>query len=319
VPQSPGENTEYRVPSSWWAAVEPLLASLYEESQAPGWGVPRERFAAALERSVSRRFAEGGLSQERLEEYLHTLYAEDLALACACMAGEERAWEYFVREYQGYLRAAAGAITKGSRAGADGQELADSLFAELFGLADGQRGERSLLRYFHGRSSLKTWLRTILSQRHVDCIRRSRRWQSYEGENGEEMKWPPGERIGQPILDPHRERYVTRFVNALECSLAGLERNDRLRLELYYARQFTLAEIGKKLGEHESSVSRNLERIRRDLRGSIETFLKAPPPLSEPEIALCFQYAAEDSPIDFRKLFPNKESERPGAGRKETS
>jgi RNA polymerase sigma-70 factor len=317
VPHSPDENMESPVPRSLWAAVEPLLVSLYGESQAPSWGVPRERFVAAVERSVCKRFAEGGLTRERLTEYLHTLYTEDLALACACMAGSEAAWEYFVRQYQSYLRAAAGAITKGSRAGGDAQELADSLFAELFGLADGKRGEHSLLRYFHGRSSLKTWLRTILAQRHVDCIRRNRRWESFEGEDGEERKSLPGERIAEPVLDPHRERYVTRFTNALESSLAGLLRIDRQRLELYYARQLTLAEIGKKLGEHESSVSRNLERIRRDLRGSIETLLKMPPPLSEPEIELCFQYAAEDSPIDFRKLFPNPE--RPGAGRKETS
>lgn len=316
---SPGENTEHRVPRSLWSAVGGLLASLYAESQAAAWGVPREGFLAALERSVNKRFAEGGLTQERLEEYLRTLYAEDLALACGCMEGTEAAWEYFVREYQSYLRASAGAITKGNRAGVDAQELADSLLAELFGLVDGKRGERSLFRYFHGRSSLKTWLRAILAQRHVDCIRESRRWEHYEGENGEENKPLREEGIGEPILDPHREKYVRRFVAALESSLAGLERIDRLRLELYYARQLTLAEIGKKLGEHESSVSRNLERIRRELRGSIETLLKAPPPLSEPEIALCFQYAAEDSPIDFRKLFPTKESGRPGAGRKETS
>jgi RNA polymerase sigma-70 factor len=319
VPQSSGEDTQSRVPKSLWLAAEALVASLYAESQARVWGVPRERFLAALERSAGKRFAEGGLTQECLVEYLHTLYAEDLALACGCMEGTDAAWEYFVREYQGYLRAAAGAITKGSRAGADAQELADSLFAELFGLADGKRGERSLFRYFHGRSSLKTWLRTILAQRHVDCIRESRRWKSYEGDDGEEKKLLPTEGIGQPVLDPYRERYVARFVAALESSLTGLQRVDRQRVELYYARQLTLAEIGKKLGEHESSVSRNLERIRRELRESIETLLKAPPPLSDAEIALCFEYAAEDSPIDFRKLFPGKDSGRPGAGRKETS
>jgi RNA polymerase sigma-70 factor len=319
VPQSPGESAEHRVPSALWSAAEALLDSLYAESRAAAWNVPREYFLAALERSVCKRFAEGGLTQQRLDEYLQALYAEDLALACGCMAGTEQAWEYFVHEYQGYLRAAAGAITKGSHAGADAQELADSLFAELFGLDDGRPGERSLLRYFHGRSSLKTWLRTILAQRHVDCIRERRRFTSLEGENGEEKKTLPAERIGNPILDPHRERYVSRFVAALESSLASLARNDWQRLELYYSRQLTLAEIGKKLGEHESSVSRNLERIRRELRASIEILLKAPPPLSEPEIVLCFQYAAEDSPIDFRKLFPGKEPGRPGAGRKETS
>ena len=320
MPQSPGENANYRVPSALWAAAEGLLDSLYAESGAAAWNVTREYFVAALERSVCKRFAEGGLTTQRcLEEYLQTLYAEDLALACGCMEGTEQAWEYFVREYQGYLRASAGSITKGSRAGADAQELADSLFAELFGLVDGKRGERSLFRYFHGRSSLKTWLRTILAQRHVDCIRESRRWTSLEGDNGEEKKSLPAERIGNPVLDPHRERYVSRFVAALESSLAALPRNDWQRLELYYSRQLTLAEIGKKLGEHESSVSRNLERLRRELRGAIETLLKAPPPLSEPEIILCFQYAAEDAPIDFRELFPGKQAGRPEAGRKETS
>jgi RNA polymerase sigma-70 factor len=319
VPQSSGENSEFRVPPSVWSALEPLLASLYEESRAADWHVPREQFELSLERSVCKRFAEGGLTRERLEEYLQTLYVEDLALACACIRGTESAWEYFIREYQGYLRAAAGAITQGSRARTDAQELSGSLFAELFGLVDGKRGERSLFRYFHGRSSLKTWLRTILAQRHIDCLRQSRRWESYEDEDGEEKRALPDERIAQPVLDPHRERYVTRFVAALESSLAGLERNDWQRLELYYARQLTLAEIGKKLGEHESSVSRSLERIRRELRGSIQALLQAPPPLSEAEIVLCFQYAAEDSPIDFRTLFPGKESGRTGAGKKESS
>ena len=319
MPQSAGENGETRVPSALWSAAEALLDSLYAESGAASWNVPRERFLAALERSACKRFADGGLSQQRLEEYLQTLYAEDLALACGCMEGSEQAWEHFVREYQGYLRAAAGCITKGSRSGADAQELADSLFAELFGLVDGKRGERSLFRYFHGRSSLKTWLRTVLAQRHVDCIRERRRWTSLEADDGEEKKSLPADRIGDPVLDPHRERYVSRFVAALESSLAALPRDDWQRLELYYSRQMTLAEVGKKLGEHESSVSRNLGRIRRELRGSIESLLKAPPALSEAEIVLSFQYAAEDSPIDFRKLFPGKEPGRPGAGRKETS
>ena len=319
MPPSPGENTESRVPASLWLAAQALLASLYAKSHAAAWKVSREHFESALERSVSKRFAQGGLTEERLEEYLETLYVEDLALACGCMRGTEEAWEYFVRQYQGYLRAAAGAITKTSRAGANAQELADSLFAELFGLVDGQRGERSLFRYFHGRSSLKTWLRTVLAQRHVDCIRERRRWKAYEGDDGEEKIVLSRERMAQPALDPHRERYVTRFLVALETSLAGLARTDFERLELYYARQLTLAEIGKRRGEHESSVSRNLERIRRELRESIETLLQAPPPLSQPEIQLCFQYAAEDSPIDFRKLFPGTEPGRLGAGRKEAS
>jgi RNA polymerase sigma factor (sigma-70 family) len=298
-----------------------LVGVLYEQSRAVEWRLSPGQFAAGLERSVQKRFAEEPCSPERLEEYLHTLHVEDLALACACMQGSELAWECFVREYRGYLRASAGAIAQSSRAGTDARELADSLFAELFGLADGKRGERSLLRYFHGRSSLKTWLRTVLAQRHIDRLRESKRWEAYEDKdgNGEVKQIVPGrDAVAQALEDPHREKYVGFFVAALNVCLGSLERQDRLRLELYYARQMTLADIGKKLGEHESSVSRNLERIRRDLRAAIEVHLRCASKLSEAECALCVQYAAEDAPIDFRKMFPEKDMGKANEGRKGT-
>ena len=86
---------------------------------------------------------------------------------------------------------------------------------------------------------------------------------------------------------------------------------------MYYAAQQTLAEIGRKLGEHESSVSRNLERTRRELRQQVEQSLRkgssvdgANPSagLSDAQIALCFEYAAEDSPIDLDTLLPESQA-----------
>jgi RNA polymerase sigma-70 factor, ECF subfamily len=304
------------------------LDSLYAESRAAEWSLSAAQFAAALERSICKRFASVALTQQALEEYLESLHIEDLVLASACMAGSEPAWECFVGEYRGYLRAAAGAITKGSRSGTDAQELADSLFAELFGLADGKRGEASLLRYFHGRSSLKTWLRTVLAQRHIDALRRSRRWESLEQDDGEEKPLPP-DKVTVPAVDPHRAEYLRRFLVVLTTCLETLPAQERQLLELYYARDKTLAQIGRLLGEHESSVSRQLERARRDLRARVEELLRTGcpldgharkfPPMSDPEIALCFEYAAEDAPIDFRQIFPEKVPRRSETGRKESS
>ena len=295
------------------------LDSLYAESGAGQWCLTLPQFVAALERSLSKRFPGVALPGDQRVEYLQTLNLRDLALAAACLEGSESAWEYFVREYRGALRAAAGAITKGSRAGANAEELADSLFADLYGLVDGKRGERSLFRYFHGRSALKTWLRAILAQRHVDRLRESRRWDSFDQADGEESSPLPELSVPPNPLDPHRERYLQRFVAALQLSLASLDAGDRQRLELYYARQKTLAEIGRQIGEHESSVSRNLERTRTELRALIEVHLRSEPVLSQAEIALCFQYAAEDAPIDFRNLFPENRQGKPGLGRKESS
>ena len=308
--------------------MELRLDSLYAATPASVWCLSRGQFNSALERSVTRRFSEVPATPEKLEEYLETLHMDDLALAAACMGGSEIAWEHFVSSYRPYLRAVAGSITKGSRSGADAQELADSLFAELYGLVDGRRGEGSLFRYFHGRSSLKTWLRTILAQRHIDRIRQSRRWESIEPENDGQEKVLPSQIVETPNLDPHRNRYLQRFLLALSDCLDNLKSEDRKRLELYYAREKTLAEIGRLLGEHESSVSRHLDRARKELRGKVEECLRTGchsadslqklPPMSDAEIELCFQYAAEDSPIDFRQIFPEKTPSKTQTGRKES-
>ncbi len=319
MPRLPGENSAHD-PLAMLARAAELVGSLYSQSRAAEWGLSPVQFAGGLERSVAKRFAEEACTPERFEEYLQALYVEDLALACACMAGLEVAWECFVQQYRGYLRASAGAITKNSRAGTDARELADSMFAELFGLVDGKRGEHSLFRYFHGRSSLKTWLRTVLAQRHVDRLRESRRWESLEGENGEQNPAVAKREIFvRPNLDPYRERYIGLFVTSLGKCLELLPREDHERMELYYARQIKLAEIGRMLGEHESSVSRNLERVRRELRAAVEDDLRNNQSLSESEIMLCLQYAAEDAPIDFRKMFPEKDERKPGAQRKGTT
>jgi DNA-directed RNA polymerase specialized sigma24 family protein len=152
----------------------------------------------------------------------------------------------------------------------------------------------------------------------VDRLRQNRRWEQLEAEEEESPGHAPQPGNIQPIADPHRDRYIAHFVAALQEAVDLLAPADRERLELYYAREKTLAEIGRKLGEHESSVSRHLERIRRQLRSSIEEKLRCPPALSEAEIRLCFQYAAEDSPIDFRQIFPEKPAPTSGARRKES-
>lgn len=313
MPQGSGENSHGEAASLLAASAE-LVERLYGQTRASEWGLSQGRFAGALQRSVQKRFGESAVTRERFQEYLNTLYVEDVALCAACMEGCEAAWGYFVKEYRGYLRAAAGAITKGSRAGSNAEELADSLFADLYGLADGKRGEHSLLRYFHGRSALKTWLRAVLAQRHVDHIRAGRRWESLDGEQSE-SNGIAAKTVSTPVLDPHREHYLRCFVAALEVCLAVLDAVDRQRLDFYYAQQMTLADIGRKLNEHESSVSRNLERIRKELRACVEKELSGTAGLSDAEIALCLQYAAEEAPIDFRKIFPEKRAGGPGAER----
>jgi RNA polymerase sigma-70 factor len=303
-----------------------MLESLYAQANARQWMLSPGQFAGALERSAKKALAPMAATAERLQQYLGTLHLEDLALATACSSGIEAAWEHFIATYRPYLRSAAAAILRAKQGSAEACDLADSLFSELYGLADGKTAERSLFRYFHGRSSLKTWLRAVLAQRHIDSIRAGRRFEELaEDETGDgQAKTLLGPQL-QPA-DPHRERYVALFTRALHSALELLEPRERERLRLYYAEEKTLAEIGRLLGEHESSVSRHLDRVRRDLRQSVEEILRhdiaasngsaVQPGLSDAEIALCFEYSAGDTPIDLDKLLPRPESPGPAAGKR---
>jgi RNA polymerase sigma factor (sigma-70 family) len=303
-----------------------LAEWLYAQSQAGRWRLARERFVTVLERSAKKRLTLGDVTPKQLEEFLAALHLEDLALATACADGCEAAWEHFYATFRGYLRTAAAAILRRDSGSAEACELADSLFAELYGLADGKGAERSLFRYFHGRSSLKTWLRAVLAQRHIDAIRAGRRFEDLGEEDGEDAgkKIPSGPQLTPP--DPHRQRYVTLFTRALGAALDHIELQEKERLRLYYAEEKTLAEIGRLLGEHESSVSRHLERARRDLRQEVESILRrgfvaangsaAEPGLSDAEIALCFEYSAADTPIDLEKLLPRPKPRGPADGKR---
>ena len=305
----------------WFGVRQALVDQLFTDSGAESWGLRRDLFAAALEQSARKRFGEESPAVARLEEYLSTLHLQDLALACACAEGHSDAWDYFVSNFRGYLRSAAAAILRCPPQSPAACELADSLFADLYGLGEGAN-RRSLFRYFHGRSALKTWLRAVLAQRHVDAIRASRRFTEMEGADGEAVlpaaqPATPHRKTGSAddlVRDPHRTELVALFRRTLEVALGLLEPRDKERLRLYYAAEQTLAEIGRKLGEHESSVSRHLDRTRRELRQEVEQALRKGSSnrdgpafaagLSDAQIALCFEYAAQDAPIDLDKLLP---------------
>jgi RNA polymerase sigma-70 factor len=313
-------------PSGFFDGQSALLDKLYAQSLAGRWGLARERFAATLERSSNKALTAATVTPQKLDAYLRALHLEDLALATACADGVELAWEHFFSTYRAYLRSAAAAILRCQSGSAEACDLADSLFSELYGMAVSRGSERSLFRYFHGRSSLKTWLRAILAQRHIDSIRASRRFEDLPEDDS--VGTPSAAPLGPPIQpqDPHRERYLSAFTRALQAALERLAPQEKERLRLYYAEEKTLAEIGRHLGEHESSVSRHLDRVRNALRQNVEHILRqgfgpangslAQPPLSDAEIALCFEYCAQDTPIDLDKLLPSSKSRGPAAGKR---
>jgi RNA polymerase sigma factor (sigma-70 family) len=164
---------------------------------------------------------------------------------------------------------------------------------------------RSLFRYYHGRSSLATWLRAVLAQRLVDRVRAGARTTPLSDEE-------PAAPTHQ-VSDPDRSRYFTLIHKALSEAIAHLDARARLRIRYYYVQRLTLAGTGRLLGEHEASVSRHLSAARKAIRRDVERRLSASG-LAREEIAQCFACVAEDAgPLDLDRLLSSASDARKSA------
>jgi RNA polymerase sigma-70 factor (ECF subfamily) len=144
-----------------------------------------------------------------------------------------------------------------------GRELADLLYAELYGLTtrDGER--RSPLDSYRGRGLLIGWLRTTLAQRHVDHYRRTRR--EFPLEDAAEGFEPLAAE-----LEPEKpSAELAALGKAIEEALRGREAEERLLLAAYYIDGCTQFEIARMLGVHEATVSRKLRRVVDGLRKQV--------------------------------------------------
>jgi RNA polymerase sigma-70 factor, ECF subfamily len=153
---------------------------LYQQAGAGQWKLPLEVLTNALERSAEKAFSGRSPTESELDRYYDALHLDDLALACACAMGREEAWDYFVREFRPAMYRSADAIDPGGAA----REIAQALYAELFGLKEKDGIRQSVFRYFHGRSSLATWLRSLIAQRYIDRHRETKRLDPLPEESG---------------------------------------------------------------------------------------------------------------------------------------
>ncbi len=251
------------IPASSSPAVSAAaIDHLFAQSEAGRWGVSRDRFAEAVGRAAAKIAPEGGAAADAAVVSLH---ARDLALALACADGHDAAWEHFVLTYRPELYRAARAMTDEVA----GRELADSLYADLFGLGGREGRGQSLFRYYHGRAKLSTWLRSVLAQRHVDVVRARKRLTTID-----DPERPVATRLpAQPPVDAARAQAMRFAAGAIAGALAALDGADRVRLAYYYVHGLTLAQAGRLFGESEATASRKLERIRRQLQTAIREAL----------------------------------------------
>lgn len=233
-----------------------LLKELWTTSEAETCGLTLEEFSAILG-SVGTKLNHGipaGVVPDTAQEaaFFRSLHLSELALAHACALGKEVAWERFLQLYRAFLVQVAVAITGSVDLG---QELADSLYAELYGLRqlDGER--RSPFASYSGRGSLRGWLRTTIAQRFRDHYRRTRHETQLE-----DIDCPAPESFS-PILAEQ-----TILAHAIARTLQGVAAEDRYLLAAYYLDRQTQLQIARILNVHEATISRRLSRLVADLR-----------------------------------------------------
>ena len=188
-----------------------------------------------------------------------SLRVEELALARACAAGHERAWEVFLTRYRAKLYDIAGYIAKESSAA---RELADSIYADLYGTTTREGKRNSKLASYTGRGSLEGWLRTVMAQEFVNRYRRQRRTVSLDEESEEGAQFAAPNPEPAIAVDP-------RIEAATDQALAELSAEDKFVLASYFLDSRTLAEIARALHVHESTISRKVDKLAKSLRKRI--------------------------------------------------
>ncbi len=265
------------------------IEELYRSSDAMRWSVPLNDFARAAWLGIA---AAATADPSEIPQLLDALRARDLALALGCALGNEPAWDTFCAEYRPALYDSARALTHEE---SQARELADSLLAELYGLEKTETGRNSRFAYFHGRSSLKTWLRAVLYQKFVNEYRRQSRLEPLSDDAAE----PPA-RMGSVSAEDDR-RYAEILGEAVEAALGELPPQEKLMLSFYYVEELTLKQIGRLTGAHEATISRHLEAVRKRLRRRIENHLRNVKKLSAIEVDQCLDFASRGVMLKLEK------------------
>lgn len=233
-----------------------------------------------------------GATAGEIEKFFDGLHADEMVLVIACERGDEAAWHDLMERYRATLQSAA----RGASASeAEAEELAQSVWAELYGLrtrADGSPSGK--LAYYSGCGSLGGWLRAVVGQLAIDRHRRTSRLVQTEdatdfdrldeaeghGEDGFRVAAAP---------DPEHALAASEASHAVQSSLARavgeLAAEDRLLVKLYYFDELRLREAGAVLGVHEATASRRLARAQVEIRRRVEALLVAEHGWTRDEVA----------------------------------
>jgi RNA polymerase sigma-70 factor (ECF subfamily) len=290
--------------SSLRPELERLLSELFEKSSAQKYSIAEEQFGVILA-EIAQKYLPADAPSSEVRALYSSMHVEELVLARACASGHERAWEDFMIRYREKLHDAALRITKED---SKARELAGSIYADLYGTSSRDGMRVSKLSYYSGRGSLEGWLRTVIAQRHVNEYRSNRHTVSLEEETESGKQFASNELPAPHSSDP-------RLTGTIDEALGALAAEDRCILAYYFLDDLTLARIATILGVHESTISRRLEKLVRQLRKDIILRLTRKG-MSRRQAEEALETDVRDLAIDIRKQLMQDSSPPPFSGKK---
>ncbi len=259
-------------------AIEHLI-SRAENSRGLTGAEIAERVGATLEKYLLRDSP--NTANTEIEEFVREIRADDLCLIVACENGDETAWEDLVANFDSTVKSAARKMSSNNE---DAEDLASSIWAELYGLRiDAEGKKKSKLAYYSGRGSLAGWLRAVVSQLAIDQFRKQAKFVQVEDDRefevlANESSGNDNNHFASHGKNPEElfsQGQATSDVSeALSTAIGGLEAEDRLILKMYYFDDLKLKDIAATFGYHEATASRKLTRVQSDIRKGVEKNLR---------------------------------------------
>ena len=208
----------------------------------------------------------------------------------------------------------AAAARKISPSAEDAEDLASSIWAELYGLRqDAYGNKKSKLAYYSGRGSLAGWLRAVVSQLAIDQYRKTSRFvQIEETREFENLAEESSNNGGNSAILHHNEspeellsekRTSDDVASALQTAIAGLEPEDKLILKMYYFDDLKLKDIAAAFGYHEATASRKLVRVQSEIRKAVERELKRTHGWNDGEVKRYLSETAAKLGFSLEKMF----------------
>jgi RNA polymerase sigma factor (sigma-70 family) len=257
-----------------------VIGEIYERClrRYPSVQLSLEDFQARIDEILNQGVSASGESSR--SKLLDRIHHEDLFLATACSFNDRIAWEHFSEDYLPMLRRFAAQACGNID---DGEDLSQEIIIRML-------DERKRLAGYGGRCSMVGWLRVVVSHAAVDRFRRTCKQVSLE-----ELQENEGEAV---LIDPNNEdpevedsRWVPVVSGIVNETMSNLSPRDRLILGLYKV-------IGGQFGIHEATMSRWMDRLRRDMRSRVEKELRKRHGLRASEIRALFDKISLESVVE---------------------